>query len=81
MSKASDIHASSIELLEKIKNAKEILSAQKKTLAEKDALLRKKAEEERILKEKQEQEEKFVVLDFVSGEGEYISFSWNDIAF
>ena len=57
MSKASDIHASSIELLDKIKNAKEILSAQKKVLADKDALLRKKAEEERILKEKQEQEE------------------------
>ena len=57
MSKASDIHASSIELLEKIKNAKEILSAQKKALADKDALLRKKAEEERLLKEKQEQEE------------------------
>lgn len=57
MSKASDIHSLSNELLEKIKNAKEILSAQKKSLADKDALLRKKAEEERALKEKQEQEE------------------------
>lgn len=28
-----------------------------------------------------EQEEKFVVLDFVSREDEYVSFSWNDIAF
>ena len=57
MSKASDIHSLSNELLEKIKNAKEILSAQKKSLADKDAMLRKKAEEERALKEKQEQEE------------------------
>ena len=30
---------------------------------------------------KHEKEEKFVVLDFVSKEDEYISFSWNDIAF
>ncbi len=30
---------------------------------------------------KHEKEEKFVVLDFVSREDEYISFSWNDIAF
>ena len=29
----------------------------------------------------QEKEEKFVVLDFVSEENEYVSFSWNDIAF
>ena len=57
MSKASDIHTSSVELLEKIKNAKEILSAQKKALADKDTALRKKVEEERALKEKQEQEE------------------------
>ena len=31
--------------------------------------------------ENQEREEKFVVLDFVSKEDEYVSFSWNDIAF
>ena len=30
---------------------------------------------------KHEQEETFVVLDFVSEENEYVSFSWNDIAF
>ena len=30
---------------------------------------------------KHEQEEKFVVLDFVSKEDEYVSFSWNDIEF
>lgn len=30
---------------------------------------------------KQGQEEKFVVLDFVSEENEYMSLSWNDIAF
>ena len=58
MSKASDIHASSVELLEKIKNAKEILTAQRKALNDKEASLRKKAEEERILKEKQAEEEK-----------------------
>jgi len=57
MSKATDIHSTGKELLEKIKNAKEILSAQKKALTDKEAELRKKAEDERIKKEKAEQEE------------------------
>lgn len=57
MSKAADIHSTSKELLEKIKNAKDILSAQKKALSDKDASIRQKLEEERIEKEKKEQEE------------------------
>ncbi len=57
MSKATDIHSLSTELLEKIKSTKEILAAQKKVLADKDASLRQKLEEARKEKEKAEQEE------------------------
>ena len=57
MSKATDIHSLSTELLEKIKNTKEVLAAQKKALADKDASIRQKLEEARKEKEKAEQEE------------------------